>query len=417
MEHIVDFIRTIKSQDNAPCCAYIYDLDQLRRHAIQTIQNLPSSCQLFYAIKANSEARILQELSPIVHGFEVASGGEIEKVRAVDSDAPILFGGPGKTDEEIASAIHYRVKLLHVESLHELQRVNHIAAQMQATVPILLRVNLRGSLPSATLHMAGAPTQFGIAEEDIPKAITLAQQCPHVDLHGFHFHSISNNLDAYQHVQLIRHYITSASNWAKAFSVNLRHLNVGGGIGINYAKLECQFDWPIFTSQLDALIRELRPGLTLLFECGRYLSAACGYYAAEVLDVKFTHGKWFTVIRGGNHHFRLPGAWQHNHPFQVVPVDEWRFPFPRPEVCGNAMTIAGELCSPKDLLARDVPVERVRAGDILLFPYAGAYGWHISHHDFLSHPHPQMHYLSQDVATGVWDKELDAGDMDIQKRA
>lgn len=417
MEHIVDFIRTIKSQDNAPCCAYIYDLDQLRRHVVQAMRSLPASCQLFYAIKANSEARILQELSPIVHGFEVASGGEIEKVRAADSDAAILFGGPGKTDEEIASAIRHRVKLLHVESLHELQRVDYIAAQMHVTVSILLRVNLCGALPSATLQMAGAPTQFGIAEEDIPKTIAQAQQCVHVDLHGFHFHSISNNLDAHQHVQLIHHYITLARNWSKAFAVNLRYLNVGGGIGVNYADLEKQFDWPVFTSQLDALIGELRPGFTLLFECGRYLSAACGYYAAEVLDVKFTHGKWFTVIRGGNHHFRLPGAWQHDHPFRVVPVDEWRFPFPRPEVCRNDMTIAGELCSPKDLLARDVPVERVRAGDILLFPYAGAYGWHISHHDFLSHPHPQMHYLSQAVATGVLDNELDAVDMDIQKRA
>ncbi len=417
MEHIVDFIRIIKSQENAPCCAYIYDLDQLRRHAMQAVRSLPDSCQLFYAIKANSEARILQELSPIVHGFEVASGGEIEKVRALDRDAPILFGGPGKTDEEIASAIRHRVKLLHVESLHELHRVEHIAAQMHAKVPILLRVNLHGSLPSATLRMAGTPTQFGIAEADIPNAITAARQCIHVDLHGFHFHSISNNLDAHQHVQLIRHYITSARNWAKAFEVDLRYLNVGGGIGINYANLEKQFDWPFFTSQLDALIRELRLDFALLFECGRYISAACGYYAAEILDVKFTHGKWFAIIRGGNHHFRLPGAWQHNHPFRVVPVDEWRFPYPRPEVCSTDMTIAGELCSPKDLLARDVPVERVRAGDILLFPYAGAYGWHISHHDFLSHPHPQMHYLSQEVAAGASGKGLDTGDMNIQKRA
>lgn len=417
MENIVDFIKTSKLQDNAPCCAYIYDLDHLRRHAMQTMQNLPASCQLYYAIKANSEERILRELSPIVHGFEVASGGEIEKVYAVNSNAPILFGGPGKTDEEIASAIRHKVKLLHVESLHELQRVEYIAAQMHTKIPILLRVNLSGALPSATLHMAGAPTQFGIAEEDIPKAIILARQCAHVDLNGFHFHSISNNLDVYQHVKLIRHYITSARDWAESFAINLRYLNVGGGIGINYANLEEQFDWQAFTSQLGSLITELRLDLTLLFECGRYLSAACGYYAAEVLDVKFTHGKWFVVIRGGNHHFRLPGAWQHNHPFQVIPIDEWRFPFPRPEAYNDNMTIAGELCSPKDLLARDVPVERLRVGDILLFLYAGAYGWHISHHDFLSHPHPQMHYLSREAVAQTENGEFEADEAVIQKRA
>ncbi|MGP0630112.1 type III PLP-dependent enzyme [Nitrospina sp. 32_T5] len=398
MKHIIDYINTLKARDKNPCCAYLYDLDHLRRHARQTVQTLPASCQLYYAIKANSEARILEELSSIVHGFEVASGGEVEKVRAVNRGVPIIFGGPGKSDEEIVCAIRHRVKLLHVESLHELQRVNHLARQMNARVPILLRVNLGEILPSATLHMAGAPTQFGIAEADIPMAIVQAQQCTHVDLHGFHFHSISNNLDASRHVQLIGHYIHSARRWAESFSIDLRHLNVGGGIGINYANLEEQFDWKTFTSQLGALIEELRPDFTLLFECGRYLSAACGYYAAEVLDVKLTHGKWFAVLRGGSHHFRLPSSWKHNHPFQVIPVDDWPFPFSRPEVRGSDLTVAGELCSPKDLLARDVPVERLRAGDILLFLYAGAYGWHISHHDFLSHPHPQIHYLHEAAA-------------------
>ncbi|CCQ90686.1 putative Diaminopimelate decarboxylase, Siderophore biosynthesis protein SbnH [Nitrospina gracilis 3/211] len=417
MNHIADFIRTIQSQDTRPCCAYLYDLDHLRRHARQAMQTLPPSCQLYYAIKANSEARILKTLSPIVHGFEVASGGEIEKVRAVDGDAPIMFGGPGKSDEEIVSAIRHRVKLLNVESLHELQRVKYYAAQINASVPILLRVNLSGPLPAAKLHMAGAPTQFGIAEEDVPKAIALARQCDHVDLHGFHFHSISNNLDALQHVQLIRHYITASQAWAETFGVDLRHLNVGGGIGINYAHLNEQFDWQTFTFQLGSLIKELRPDFTLLFECGRYLSAACGYYAAEVLDLKLTHGKWFAVLRGGSHHFRLPSSWQHSHPFRIVPVDDWRFPFPRPEVHGKDVTLAGELCSPKDLLARDVPVERLRVGDIVLFLHAGAYGWHISHHDFLSHPHPQMHYFQKEGETQSRNREPKADHLSIQQRA
>ena len=118
-----------------------------------------------------------------------------------------------------------------------------------------------------------------------------------------------------------------------------------------------------------------------------------GYYLAEVTDVKRTHGKHFAILRGGSHHFRLPASWQHNHPFVVLAREAWPYPFLRPAVHDGPVTLCGELCTPKDTLAHDVRVERLRAGDCVAFLLAGAYGWHISHHDFLSHPHPQRVYL------------------------
>jgi diaminopimelate decarboxylase len=98
-------------------------------------------------------------------------------------------------------------------------------------------------------------------------------------------------------------------------------------------------------------------------------------------------------VRGGTHHFRLPASWQHSHPFTVLPVERWSSRAPRPELRDAPVTVVGELCSPKDVLARDVVVPRVRAGDVLVFHCAGAYGWEISHHDFLSHPHPEHVFL------------------------
>ncbi|WP_245534013.1 type III PLP-dependent enzyme [Effusibacillus pohliae] len=364
-------------------------------------------------MKANSEAPVLKALAPIVHGFEAASLGEIEKVRAVDLEIAVIFGGPAKTDDEIAGAIGYRVSLLHVESLHELQRIEYIAGQLQTVVPILLRVNLRGPLSAAQLQMAGVPTQFGIDEVRVAEAIRLARRLPHVDLQGFHFHSMSNNLDAAGHVRFVDLCIRKSQEWASEFRLPLSYLNAGGGIGVNYQDVEQQFDWDAFTSGLDRMIREQEmlagmmeparmgavsqdqglPAGSLLFECGRYLTAACGYYAAEVVDIKQNHGKQFAVVRGGSHHFRLPAAWKQSHPFTVVPVEEWHYPFPRPELRDSAITVAGELCTPNDVLARDVFVPRVRIGDVILFRYAGAYGWSISHHDFLSHPHPEHIFL------------------------
>jgi diaminopimelate decarboxylase len=90
----------------------------------------------------------------------------------------------------------------------------------------------------------------------------------------------------------------------------------------------------------------------------------------------------------------LPAAWKMNHPFLIIPIDVWPYPFDRPSLLNKRVTLAGELCTPNDILARDAPCTCLRVGDIVLFRYAGAYGWDISHHDFLSHPHPEFIYLA-----------------------
>lgn len=394
MNRMIDYIQARLLTDEQPFCAYLYDRNALRAHVSRTVATLPEGCRLFFAIKANSDREILAALAPIVYGFEVASLGEVKKVRAVAPDKPILFGGPGKTDAEIEGAIEHRVTLLHVESLHELRRADHIAGKHGVNLQILLRVNLRGPLPSATLAMAGRPTQFGIDEELVPAAIELAQRLPHVELKGFHFHSLSNNLDAATHVRLVDYYLDRVEEWTQTYDLKLSYLNAGGGIGVNYADLEAQFDWDAFVEGLGARLEERGlNGLQVLFECGRYLPASCGYYAAQVLDLKENHGKRYAILRGGTHHFRLPVSWQHSHPFVVIPSERWEYPFERPAFSEGPVTLVGQLCTPKDVLASDVQVQGVRAGDVILFRYAGAYGWAISHHDFLSHPHAEHLYL------------------------
>ncbi|WP_275296707.1 hypothetical protein [Brevibacillus choshinensis] len=103
-------------------------------------------------------------------------------------------------------------------------------------------------------------------------------------------------------------------------------------MNLAYADLEKQFDWDLFARGLSSVIEtKVPPGLHILFECGRYLTASCGYYAAEVLDIKENHGKTYAIIRGGTHHFRLPSSWQHSHPFTVIHTDKWKYPFSRRE--------------------------------------------------------------------------------------
>lgn len=374
-----------------PVCAYVYDLAGLRAHGTAAVDALPAGCELFYALKANSERRILEALAGVVAGFEVGSAGEIDLVRAVAPEARIIFGGPGKTDAALAVAARSGVVAVHVESLHELRRAEYVAAGLDVTLPVALRVNLAGPLPVATLAMAGRPTQFGIDEVEVPAALAELRRCRHLEFAGFHFHCISNHHDAPAHAALVAGYLARAGGWADDAGIELRVVNAGGGIGVDYAALDRPFDWKGFCAALPdpAPVR-------LRFECGRYLAAAWGAYVTEVVDVKTNHGAAFAIVRGGTHHFRLPASWGHSHPFTVIPVKEWDYPFPRPGVRRSRITVAGELCSPKDVLARDVPVEEVRAGDVLWFHHAGAYGWSISHHDFLSHPHPRRVFLESD---------------------
>jgi diaminopimelate decarboxylase len=386
--------RSLAEAGPEPTCAYVYDLAGIRARAEHMAATLPHGCRLYYAMKANSGRPILAALAPRVAGFEAASLGEVTRARSVAPTAPVVFGGPGKTDGELAGALRRGVELVHVESPHELRRLERIAAAAGTTAPVLLRVNLAGPLPVATLAMAGRPTPFGVDEAEAPAVATYAHASPHLRLDGFHFHSVSNHLDADRHAQLVGHYLRRAARWAAEVGFRLRVVNAGGGFGVNYADLAEQFAWDRFVAGLRrVVVRDLPPGCTLAFEPGRYMVAAHGAYLAEVLDVKANHGEAFVVVRGGTHHFRLPASWQHSHPFSVVAVDAWHGPPPRPEAAGRPVTVVGQLCSPKDVLARGVRVTRVRAGDVIVFPYAGAYGWSISHHDFLSHPHPRHLYL------------------------
>ncbi|ALK32771.1 type III PLP-dependent enzyme [Burkholderia plantarii] len=384
----------------SPACAYLYDLDHLRRRAARLVAALPDGCELFYAVKANSDAPVLGALAGAVAGYEVASLGEIERVREAVGAARIAFGGPGKTDRELRGALEHGVELIHVESELQLRRLDAVAREHGSRARVLLRVNPKpfaaddgGPGATGTLTMGGRPTQFGIDEDEVPALIALAASLPGVQLVGLHLHALSNNLDAASHLALMRHYLTLATALRERHGLVLETLNVGGGIGVDYANPDREFDWPLFCRGLRALLADTAAGCRIVFECGRFVAADCGCYVTEVIDLKRNHGRHFAVLRGGTHHFRLPASWQHDHPFFVVPNEAWPYTFARPQLEDGELSLCGELCTPKDVLAAHARVARLRVGDRIVFRLAGAYGWHISHHDFLSHPHPERIYL------------------------
>ncbi|GIJ45632.1 diaminopimelate decarboxylase [Virgisporangium aliadipatigenens] len=372
--HVADAVRALPR----PVCGYVYDAAVARERATAVRAALPTGAGLYYAVKANGDPRMLAALAGVVDGFEVASGGEL----ALAAGHPVLFGGPAKTDDELRAALAADATI-HVEGILELRRLAALAEDPGA-VRLALRVNRPGPPLPGSHAMAGTATPFGIAEDALPEA---ARTAHHLGLRprGFHLHAVSNNLDATAHAAFVTDALQWSTQRADACGIDLAYVNVGGGLGVDHTG-ERAFD-------LDAFAAGIPDDPRLVLEPGRYLATAAGWYAAEVLDLKRTHGRWFAVLRGGTHHFRLPAAWGYSHPFTVLPVEEWTYPFDRPTLRSSTVDAVGELCTPRDVLARDRHVERLRVGDVLVFANTGGYGWDISHHDFLRHPHPQVRWL------------------------
>ncbi|MGW6960824.1 type III PLP-dependent enzyme [Streptomyces chartreusis] len=378
--------------------AYVYDLTALRAHAASVRDALPERVELYYAAKANPEPEILAALGPFVDGYEVASGGELAHVAKTVPGRPLAFGGPGKTPDEITAALEHGVERCHVESEHELRMLAGLARKVAPgrRVAVLPRVNLPvadGSLAGSALTMGGRPTPFGM---DPARAEPVIRQLadgafPQLELVGIHAH-LASGLEAAEQVAVAE----SVVSWATDLGVRLGEVNVGGGMHVDYGAPERRFDWAAYGTGLARLV-ERHPRLTLRIEPGRALTAYCGWYATEVLDVKHSHGEEFAVVRGGTHHLRTPATKGHDQPCSVLPVDTWPHPWPRPAAEGERITLAGQLCTPKDVLARQVPAGGLRAGDRVAFALAGAYAWNISHHDFLMHPRPGFHFLDAAV--------------------
>lgn len=311
--------------------AYVYDLPALDRHAAAVRAALPG-VELFYAVKANPDPELLRTLAPHVDGFEVSSGGEVVHVRSLFPDARLAFGGPGKTDAELALGA-WR---LHVESPHELRRLARIAGAEGAD--ILLRANLKASIEGAALAMGGGATPFGMDEDGVAECLRLLDGAPHLRLRGVHAH-LASGLDAARMLELADRVLGYARD------LGLAEINLGGGMAVDYRNPAARFDWAAYGRGL-AVLR--RPGEVLRIEPGRALTVYCGHYLAQVIDVKRVHGETFAIVTGGTHHLRTPVTKGHDQPFTVIPGPG----SDGPRVRDEHVTVVGQLCTPKDVFAR-----------------------------------------------------------------
>lgn len=386
------------SEQPEPVSGYLYDPNVAAAHADTLRAALPAWADVCYAVKANSHRPVVAALAGHVDGFEVASAAEAALARDVRPDALLVAAGPAKSDVLLRQLLDHAVDIVNVESLHELLRLDRIARLADRRVDVTLRVNPRRVAVTGALAMGGAATQFGIPQDDVPHVLEVAGRLNGVRVVGFHVHAVGNNLDAAAHVAYLRWCLGFAAQTAARHGVDLRVVDIGGGIGVSFGRGP-RFD----VGRFGELLADVRPptGCRVVLEPGRYLVTGCGWYAAEVLDVKHAYGTWFVVLRGGINHFALPVSWDIVHPFAVLPVERWPYPWPRPEVRDTPVTVVGELCTTEDTLVRDMTVEAVRAGDLVVFPDAGSYGWEFALPEFLGHPRAPRWTLDADPLTTV----------------
>jgi diaminopimelate decarboxylase len=374
----------LAGQDGLP--AYIYDLGALDAHAARIRSALPAGVELYYAVKANPDPAVLRTVARHVDGLEISSGGELRHAAQIAPGRPLAFGGPGKTEAELAAAVRAGAAL-HVESPRELRLLAAMARGRGAD--ILLRANLDLPLPTgAGLVMGGGPGPFGMNAEDLSRCAALLPGTG-LRLRGLHAH-LASGLGAGAALKVAAGVLRFAVSWHGLGGVRHPVITLGGGMAVNYRRPKGTFDWEAYGRGLAALAR---PGLTLRIEPGRAVAAYCGWYVTRVLDLKHSRGAVFAIVAGGTHHLRTPAAKGHDQPFAVILDEAWPHPWARPGVGPGPVTVTGQLCTPRDVLARAARVRRLRAGDLIAFGMAGAYAWNISHSGFLMHPEPGFHYI------------------------
>jgi diaminopimelate decarboxylase len=369
-----------------PFFAYERELITERVASVRSV--LPAGVQLSYAVKANPMPALLQHMSGLVDGFDVASAGELR--HALDTRTPparISFAGPGKTSAELAQAVAAGVTI-ELESATELSRVRQISESLGIQARVAVRVNPDFTVRGAGMKMGGGPQQFGIDAELVP-AVLADLAAAGLDFQGFHVFAGSQNLHAESICEAQRRTVDLVLELAASAPGPVRYLNLGGGFGIPYHQRDRAMDITRIGANLAELlatkVRPRLPGARVVIELGRYLVGEAGVYLTRVIDRKESRGKTFLVVDGGMHHqLAASGNFgqviRRNYPIAVASRLH--------EEPAEMVTVVGCLCTPLDLLGTDVMLPRAQIGDLIAVFRAGAYGLTASPTAFLGHPAP-----------------------------
>ena len=315
-----------------------------------------------YAVKANSNLAVLQVLAQAGAGFDIVSGGELERVlRAGGEPRNIVFSGVGKTAGEMADALKVGIHCFNVESAAELELLNLVAGELDRVAPIAIRVNPDVDAQTHPYISTGLKeNKFGVDIQKAPALYQRAAELPHIKVLGIDCH-IGSQLTRLAPFEDALERVLKLLGDLQALGIEIHHLDLGGGLGVTYQD-EAP---PARSDYVQALLKHIPGDLPVHIEPGRSIAANAGLFITQVLFLKPTEHRNFAVVDGAMNDLIRPSlysAWQ-----EIVPVT------PHDADCRD-WDIVGPVCEPGDFLGKDRALA-LEAGDYLAVRSAGAYGF------------------------------------------
>ena len=305
---------------------YYYDAELLRQ-TLQTIREEVSKHEGFcvhYAVKANANPKVLRIIREAGLGVDCVSGGEIEaSVKAGFPSSKIVYAGVGKSDWEINLGLDNDIFCFNVESIPELEVINELAAAKGKVARVAFRLNPNvGAHTHANITTGLAENKFGIDMRDMLKVIEVASQMANIKVVGLHFHIGSQILDMGDFEALCNR-VNELQNELERHRIRLEHINVGGGLGIDYQHPN-RVPIPDFKAYFDTYAKKLklRDGQTLHFELGRAVVAQCGSLITRTLYIKEGYVKKFCIVDAGFTDLIRPALYQAYHKIENLSSEE-----------------------------------------------------------------------------------------------
>ena len=353
-----------------PCYLYskqaILDVHQAYATSFASLQH-----QICYAVKANSNLAVLGVLAQAGAGYDIVSRGELMRVLAAGGKAAcVVFSGVGKTYSEIEYALNQGIGCFNVESISELALINEVAKQLDKKAPISLRVNPNVDAKTHPYISTGLKdNKFGIAHEEAVAVYEQAAQLLHIDIVGIDCHIGSQLTEVAPFVAALDKVIELIHS-LRAKSIELRHIDLGGGLGVRYID-ETPVTIDEFAQALLPKLSEL--GLTVFFEPGRSIVANAGVLLTKVDVLKPTQHKNFAIVDAAMNDLIRPALYQAE--MAVIPSV---LPNNGIDTDGTQpWDIVGAICETGDFLAKDRLLS-LSTGDVLAITGAGAYGFTMS---------------------------------------
>jgi diaminopimelate decarboxylase len=362
-----DFI--IKKAEQYPTPFYLYRMDLLR----ETLQACQTTAEKYdykvhYALKANSDSHVLHEISKHGFGADCVSGQEI--LTAIEngfSPEHIAFAGVGKTDDEINIGLDTEIFTFNCESIQEIEVINELAAAKNKVARIALRINPNVNANTHKYITTGLEeNKFGINRWEFDAILKTLENCSNIKLTGLHFHIGSQivDLSAYRSLCLR---VNEIQEWFIEHRILLEHINVGGGLGIDYYQPDINpiVDFEGFFAIFNDFL-ELQPHQELHFELGRAIVGTMGELITKVLYIKHGQRTNFAIVDAGMTELIRPALYQAYHKIEnISKTDNQQDQF---------YDIVGPICESSDCFGKRVKFPQTERGDIIAIRCAGAYG-------------------------------------------